>query len=135
MPDEPKPTPEKKPPAHEVILARLQELERRMIAGQDELYIALRSDGKPEQRDYVTTAALHMRLAFLGAIFNELIGVLAMMHLPEKELPRIYHAICRINGARIFPGGDLQRCPWDDLYRMLEQRLGPEQYRAISMMP
>ncbi|MDO8598746.1 MAG: hypothetical protein Q7S02_01410 [bacterium] len=120
----------KKPPAHEVILARLKELEQWM----DEIQGEIQGDGKPKQRDYMRTATLRAHLALIGAIFNDLICVLATMHLPEKELPKIYHAIVRINGASIFPDID-ERIPWDDLCRMLEEQLGPEAASAISMTP
>lgn len=118
MADRPKTTP-KKPPAHEVILSRLKELEKGMRLLQSEHDITARSGG-----DSTAIALLRTRIALLQAVFNELIRVLATMHLPEHEGPKILDAVQSIDGAYIFPGADEQRTPWNRLRRMLEEQLG-----------
>lgn len=66
MSEEQQPTAAKKPPAHEVILARLAKLQDKM-----------NKVGDP----------------FLEPICGELLGILARMHLPEKERPKILAAV------------------------------------------
>lgn len=113
MADEPKKI-AKKPPAHEVILKRLQELERVIRRLWDE--IDAPNETAKYHPGYISLKG--SKVAALSAAFMEQLSNLQAMHLPESERPAIYEALRTIDIERTLRDARLCAQWWEILIEL-----------------